>query len=139
MEKKSFRSYLKIDKGNLNSEMGNIPVLIYDYGLKQAKIEDEINRVSSKLEITEAKIAANKRVNLTNVNKGNTRAKFTEKTITDQVKIHPEVIEIKEQLIELRKVQLLAKLKVRSLVAKKEMIENIAHNIREEKRSSKKV
>ena len=138
MEKKkvSFKTYLKIDKSNLNGSMANMATRIYDFGLRQAKLEDELLKLELKLEIVEAKISGTKRVALTNVNK---RKAPTETTVKDQVKYHPETIELKEKIIDVRYLLKLAKLKSRTLFVKKDMLENIAHNVREEKRSSKEI
>lgn len=133
---KTFKSYLQIDKGNLNDSMTTLATTIYDFGLRQSKLTDELMKLELQLEIKEAKLSGLKRAALTNVNKKYTP---TETTIKDQVKYHPEIIELKEAIIEKKRLVGLAKLKNKTLYVKKDMIENISHNIREEKKSSKKI
>ena len=61
-----FKKYLKIDNSNINGEMSKLPTLIYNYGLKEKIIKDELEDLELELEIKEAKIAAQSRVKYKN-------------------------------------------------------------------------
>ena len=109
--------------------MAKIPSLVYDYGLQQAKLEDLLGKKRLKLDLEEAKLSSQRRVALTNINKKNAP---TETTVKNQVKAHPTIVTLREEILELERKLRIAKLRTKSLVFKKEMVENISHNIRNE-------
>lgn len=126
-----FKKYLKIDNSNINDEMSKLPMLIYNYGLKSKIVKDKLEDLELELEVKESTIAAQSRVKYKNA-----KNLLSETHIKDLVKSNPQLIEIKEEIKDLNKTYRLVKLKISSLKVKSEMLVNIGHNIREEKKAN---
>lgn len=126
-KKINFKEHLKIDKGNMNNELSKIVTEVYDFGIKQIKLDEEVDKLELRLEIVEAKLSNHTRNKYRNLKKT-----LSETHVKDIVKTNPEVTELREKLITSRKAQKLAKLRMKALLMKSNSIDNIGHNIRSE-------
>ena len=113
--------------------MAALPSLVYDYGLQQAKLEDTLAKKEMQLELETNKLSAQKRVQIRNLDK---KKEPTETRVKNQVKVHPTIVKLREEILELERKLRIAKLRVKSLTYKKDMVENISHNIRKEREAS---
>lgn len=132
MGKINFRERLKLSKETLNNDMRALPTLIYDFGLKMNHLEDSLEQVDLEIEIVEARLASSTRTRYRNV-----KNPPSETGIKDIVKSNPELVALKTKRLELKKAFRLARLRMKALGIKKDMIENYGHGVRLEKKSSK--
>jgi len=128
----SFLKHLKINKETINDNLKRQATLIYQYGLKELKMAQEMDRLELKLETTMAKLAAQNRAKYKSLKNG-----LSETHVKDLVNASEEVIELKEQILEYKHYLKLAKLRNKALDTKGENLINYAHNVREEQRINK--
>lgn len=129
----SFTEKLKINKGNITDAMIEQPTLIYQYGLKVEELNDKRNVLEERLEYFESNKAVTIR---TKYARTKTKA-LSETMIKDLVNIDEEIVTKRQELIAVKKLLGLARLKMKSLEAKGISIENVGHNIREESKSGR--
>ena len=131
MEKDKFLERLKISKENINDDMKKSPTYLYQYGLKEISLQSEFDRLELQLEAKMATLATQYRAKYKS-----TKGALSETHIKDLVSANPEIIELKEKLIETKEYLRLAKLKSKALEVKRDNLINYAHNVREEIRSN---
>jgi len=125
-----FKKLLSVTKTNLNDKLANHSALIYDVGLKIYKLEDALRRLEHKLDLKEAQIYRNMAI------KYQALKTVTATRINSEVKCHPEIVELKEEKLDIQKALGLAKLKMKTLDTMTETVVNYSHNVRGEKKSS---
>ena len=134
MNKKEFLKSLKLrstSKSDLNTELKKIPAKIFFYGDKQTLVEKEIDRLELKLGVIEAKIYL--RFKNSYKEKG-----LSERHLTHLLNSNSEIKELREKMNGLKDTLRQVKLKIKSLMLHYEVVQNIGHNVRNEKNSISK-
>jgi hypothetical protein len=131
MEKDSFLEKLKISKESINDDLKKAPTYLYQFGLKELKLQAEFDRLELKLDTKMSQTASQIRAKYKSA-----KGALSETHVKDLVNIDPEVIELKEKLLETKHYLKLAKLKSKALEDKGENLINYSHNVREELRST---
>ena len=131
MEKDTFLERLKISKENINDDLRKGPTYLYQFGLKELKLQTEFDRLELQLDTKMSQLASQIRAKYRSA-----KGALSETHIKDLVNIDPQIVELKEKLIETKHYLKLAKLKSKALEDKSENLINYSHNVREELRSN---
>ena len=131
MAKKTFRDTIKIDRDKINDEMAKHAESLYLIGVKIEKIWEQLTVAENKLEDKVATLSATKR----NKHK-RCKIDITETAIKDMVKADQEYKELRDEVTKYKKLYRLASMKKDVLKVKGEMLVNISHNVREEKKKA---
>ena len=135
MGSKKFLNNLKISsltRQELNKKLKKLPSLLYYYGDQHITVEYKLDEIELKLESVEAKLSARVRTR-------NAKKNLSETHIKAIVNATEEVSKIKQQKKDIVNTLRQLKLKLKSLNMMKDVIENIGHNIRNEKKTGKSV
>ena len=130
MEKeKDFEKLLDINvDGNLSKAKALIPSLLYSYGEDENRIIDQIDVLSNKLRISESKVKSSIRLKYKR-----TKITLTETELKELIEAsdkYEKIADYKKRLRKLNKMLRVAKLRMMTLVVKKDMLVNIGHNKR---------
>jgi hypothetical protein len=127
----TFREVIRINRNKINDEMAEHSEYLYDIGLKIERIWEKKEALTNQLDDREASLSAAIR------NKyKRSKIDVTETAIKQMVKSHEEYQELRDELSKVVKLYRLAKMKKEVLKEKGEMMVNISHNVREEKKKS---
>lgn len=127
----AFREGLILQKHNINNKLSNHAAVIYDHGLKLIKLEDGLRRIDHKIELKESQIFRNMSMKYQNV-----KPPITPTRINHEVKVHAEVVELKDKRLDILSAIGLAKLKKTVLEENTKMMQTYSGNVREEKNAS---
>lgn len=129
-KKSVFREHLILQKSNINNKVANHGAILYDHGLKRLTLEDALRRLDHKIELKESQTYRNMCMKYQNVKA------VTATRINHEVNIHPELVELKEERLDVLKALGLAKLKTTVLEENTKLMQTYSGNVREERHSS---
>jgi hypothetical protein len=131
MATKDFRKLIKIDRNKINDEMAQHPEHLYEIGAKIEKLWEKLTEAEETLKDQEATIASGTR------NKyKRSKIDLTETALRDIVRADKSLPPLREEVKKWQRLYRIAKMKKDVLKTKGEMMVNISHNVREEKKRS---
>ena len=127
--KDSFKDLISIDRDKINDEMAQHAQNLYDVGVQIESLWRKLTVIQHKLEDKEAQLSATTRNKFKR-----SKIDITETAIKQMVRADEEYQELRNETFETEKLYRVAKMKKEVLKEKGEMLVNISHNVREEKK-----
>lgn len=127
------KSRLKINRTKISEELRDHAALFAFAAEESEILHDQVSKLELKLELTEDKLANETRHKYRNVN---VKLRPNETAIRAQINTNEDIQKLKKELVEIRHAHRLSKVRVDALKIKGEMLVSMAHNIRQERKSS---
>lgn len=127
---------LKINKLKLNDELSNQASHFATSAEESEILHNELQRLELQMEILGDEFYGKVREKYKNVNP---KLKPNETAMKTMIRNEPKIKELREEIRKVGHAYRLARIKVEALKMKAEMLVSMAHNVRQERRSSEKL